>query len=268
MAEPTVKHPTPLLLRSIRHLIGLAFVSAINPYVLFATDQDARTAFWLQTFLGATLIPLIIYVGHWVFFTRHAKKASPTPVFVFAWVLLFLLLASPWARFFESRSHAGLAPPAIPVTSKPQPTPASTRSTSDLDRMFVGLPRMPDVSTDSPPSSNDMSFADMVAAFAPAPAPASAPASLATGAGSQTHTPRAYARPEKRRWSESCDSSEVATVSSNGQIVRLDDGSVWFVDPADAIDSHLWLPGDTVSICAFGLLHHDDGEVVGATPVR
>jgi len=54
----------------------------------------------------------------------------------------------------------------------------------------------------------------------------------------------------------------------NGQIIKLDDGSVWKIDSVDAIDSQLWLVGDDVVACDDKLLHLDDGEEVQATRVK
>jgi hypothetical protein len=38
------------------------------------------------------------------------------------------------------------------------------------------------------------------------------------------------------------DGHWIESVSGDGGIVKLEDGSIWEVDPADAIDSALWLP--------------------------
>jgi len=39
----------------------------------------------------------------------------------------------------------------------------------------------------------------------------------------------------------------VDSVSSDGQIVKLEDGSIWEIDPGDAIDSMLWPPPQILS---------------------
>jgi hypothetical protein len=53
-----------------------------------------------------------------------------------------------------------------------------------------------------------------------------------------------------------------------GQIIKLDDGSVWKVDSVDAIDSQLWLVGDDIVACDDKLLHIDDGEEVQARRIK
>jgi hypothetical protein len=63
------------------------------------------------------------------------------------------------------------------------------------------------------------------------------------------------------------DLSIVANLG-NGQIIKLDDGSVWKIDSADSIDSQLWSVGDDIVACDDKLVHPDDGEEVEATRVK
>lgn len=66
-----------------------------------------------------------------------------------------------------------------------------------------------------------------------------------------------------------CESDHwVQHVSSDGQIVILEDGSVWRVNPVDAIDSMLWLPTTSIVTCDDKLINSDDGEVVSAIRIR
>jgi hypothetical protein len=60
----------------------------------------------------------------------------------------------------------------------------------------------------------------------------------------------------------------VRSVSSNGQIVVLEDGSVWEVDSVDRIDSQLWLATTEIVVCDDKLVNTDDDETVGATKIR
>lgn len=53
-----------------------------------------------------------------------------------------------------------------------------------------------------------------------------------------------------------------------GQIIKLDDGSVWKVDSVDAIDIRLWLVGDDIVACDDKLVHIDDGEEVQAARIK
>jgi hypothetical protein len=60
----------------------------------------------------------------------------------------------------------------------------------------------------------------------------------------------------------------VKSVSSNGEIVILEDGSVWQVDSVDAIDSALWLPTTNIVACDDKLVNTDDGETVEAVKIN
>ena len=66
-----------------------------------------------------------------------------------------------------------------------------------------------------------------------------------------------------------CDDGHwVQSVSSNGTIIKLEDGSVWLVDAFEAITSILWLPTDEIIVCGDQLINTDDGEKVDATKVK
>ena len=64
------------------------------------------------------------------------------------------------------------------------------------------------------------------------------------------------------------DGHWIKSVSSDGEIVALEDGSVWQVDSADAIDSALWLPITNIVACDDKLINTDDGETVEATRIH
>ena len=71
-----------------------------------------------------------------------------------------------------------------------------------------------------------------------------------------------------RRYS-SCESGHwVDSVSNDGQVVKLEDGSIWEVDAVDAIDSALWLPTTDIVVCDDKLINTDDNETVSATRIR
>ena len=66
-----------------------------------------------------------------------------------------------------------------------------------------------------------------------------------------------------------CESGHsVESVLGDGQIVKLDDGSIWEVDPVDAITSALWLPTAEIVVCDDKLINADDKESVSARRVR
>jgi hypothetical protein len=57
-------------------------------------------------------------------------------------------------------------------------------------------------------------------------------------------------------------------VSDDGEIVKLEDGSIWEVDASDAIDSALWLPTTEIVACDGKLINTDDNEKVSATQIK
>ena len=66
-----------------------------------------------------------------------------------------------------------------------------------------------------------------------------------------------------------CESGHwVESVSGDGQIVKLGDGSIWQVNAVDAIDSMLWLPTTEIVACDDKLINTDDNESVEATRIR
>jgi hypothetical protein len=64
------------------------------------------------------------------------------------------------------------------------------------------------------------------------------------------------------------DGHWIDSVSSDGRIIILEDGSVWEVDSLDRIDSSLWLPMSEIVACDDKLINTDDDEVVDATRIR
>lgn len=76
--------------------------------------------------------------------------------------------------------------------------------------------------------------------------------------------------PRGRQYSSSgCESGHwVDSVSNDGQIVKLEDGSIWEVDAADSIDSSLWLPITDIIACDDKLINTEDNETVSATRIR
>lgn len=60
----------------------------------------------------------------------------------------------------------------------------------------------------------------------------------------------------------------VESVLNGGQIVKLEDGSIWEIDAFDTIDSSLWLPTTDIIICDDKLINTDDNETVSATRIR
>jgi len=62
-----------------------------------------------------------------------------------------------------------------------------------------------------------------------------------------------------------CESGHwVDSVLSDGEIVKLEDGSIWQIDSVDTVDSSLWLETDDVTVCEGKLVNIDDHSSVGA----
>ncbi len=56
-----------------------------------------------------------------------------------------------------------------------------------------------------------------------------------------------------------CESGHwVDSILSDGEIVKLEDGSIWRIDSADTVDSSLWLETDDVTVCDGKLINTDD----------
>jgi hypothetical protein len=77
-------------------------------------------------------------------------------------------------------------------------------------------------------------------------------------------------QPSDHHPSTGCHSGHwVTEVLSGGEIVQLEDGSVWEIDDIGRIDTTLWLPTEDVFVCDDGhLMNADIGDTVGATRIR
>ncbi len=66
-----------------------------------------------------------------------------------------------------------------------------------------------------------------------------------------------------------CESGHwVDSVSDDGGIVKLEDGSIWEVAALDTVDSMLWLPTTDITSCDFKLINTEDNETVDATRLK
>jgi hypothetical protein len=57
-------------------------------------------------------------------------------------------------------------------------------------------------------------------------------------------------------------------VLADGQILKLEDGTLWKVDPTDTPTSSLWLPPSDVLVCDDKIVNVDDGESVEVVRIR
>jgi uncharacterized protein len=60
----------------------------------------------------------------------------------------------------------------------------------------------------------------------------------------------------------------VKSVSDDGGIVALEDGSVWRISDVDAVDTFTWLPTDDVIVCDGKLVNTDSSETVEASRLK
>ena len=100
----------------------------------------------------------------------------------------------------------------------------------------------------------------IVACGKKAPAPAAASAAV-----------QAFNEPRRsgRSGTSGCETGHwIDSVMSNGEIVKLEDGSLWQVDAVDTIDTALWLPISDVIVCGDKMINTDDNETVGVTRLR
>jgi hypothetical protein len=77
--------------------------------------------------------------------------------------------------------------------------------------------------------------------------------------------------PQRRAYlsSSSCESGHwVEEVMSDGEIVKLEDGSLWRVDATDTVDSALWLPSTDIVVCDGKLINTEDNESVEARRIN
>lgn len=68
--------------------------------------------------------------------------------------------------------------------------------------------------------------------------------------------------------SECADGHWIASVSSGGEIVKLEDGSVWEISVIHRIETTLWLVTEEITICGGRLINTDTGDAVDATPIK
>ena len=64
------------------------------------------------------------------------------------------------------------------------------------------------------------------------------------------------------------DGHWISSVSGDGQIVVLEDRSVWEINVIDAIETMLWLPTDNVLICGNRMINGSNGKAVIANRIK
>lgn len=81
-----------------------------------------------------------------------------------------------------------------------------------------------------------------------------------------SNTPK---RASQKPYSRNCiDGHWISSVSGNGQIVVLEDRSIWQINAVEAIESMLWLPTENVLICGSRLINSHNGKAVSAKRLK
>ena len=66
-----------------------------------------------------------------------------------------------------------------------------------------------------------------------------------------------------------CESGySINAVLADGKVIKLDDGSVWEIDPSDISDTASWTAGDEIVVCSDQLVNTDEDETVDATRIK
>lgn len=64
------------------------------------------------------------------------------------------------------------------------------------------------------------------------------------------------------------DGHWIASVSSGGEIVKLEDGSIWEISAIDRIDTALWLTTEEITACGGRLINTDTSDAVDAKRIK
>lgn len=115
MQTTTAAQATPRPLIFARHLIGMSIVALVNPLIYYS-DNPVRA--WLETWLHPIVFALVAFGLYALFLTKRAKQAWPKSFFILAWVLLALLVASPWINTPRSSSSTVQAQHGAPAAAK------------------------------------------------------------------------------------------------------------------------------------------------------
>lgn len=78
---------------------------------------------------------------------------------------------------------------------------------------------------------------------------------------------RSKPRPSPRATRACEDGHWIDSVSDDGEVMILEDGTVWEVDSLDTITSALWLPMSSILACDGRLINTDDDEMVSAEQI-
>lgn len=113
---------TPQPLRFARHIVGMMILALASPYVWYSSQG---TITWASTWITPLLMAGIVFGLYALFFTKRAKAAWPGRFFMLAWVMLVLVVASPYLETFNQKRAARQAQSQQGQPETPAPAPAS-----------------------------------------------------------------------------------------------------------------------------------------------
>ena len=77
--------------------------------------------------------------------------------------------------------------------------------------------------------------------------------------GDQSHSSR----------EEGCETGHwIDSLTDDGKVIKLENGSMWRVDDADTVTSSIWLPASEVTLCGSKMINADDEESVAVAPLH
>ena len=83
----------------------------------------------------------------------------------------------------------------------------------------------------------------------------------------QAHPPRVVRG--RVRGASGCESGHwIESIMDDGNLIKLEDGTLWEVDAVDTVDSAIWLPVSDVVVCDGKIINTDDNETVHARQIR
>ena len=69
--------------------------------------------------------------------------------------------------------------------------------------------------------------------------------------------------------SRACESGHwIQEVLSDGEVIKLEDGSLWEVDAGDQSTAALWLPVTDVVVCSGKIINTEDNESIEARRLK
>ncbi|WP_157449851.1 hypothetical protein [Bradyrhizobium sp. ARR65] len=95
------------------------------------------------------------------------------------------------------------------------------------------------------------------------------PGGAASEQGKNCEAPRQLALNRRQAPPNACDDGHwIEEILADGQILELEDGSLWKVNPTDTPISSVWLPVSDVFVCEDKIMNIDERETVQVERIR